>query len=59
VIEEPVAPLLHVNVAPVAPDAVSVEEPQVLSTVIVGLAGTARGAAVALLLGALSQPFTV
>jgi hypothetical protein len=59
VIASVVAPVLHRNVAPVAPVAVNVEEPQMFSTATFGAAGIDLGAAVALADGLLVQPFSV
>ena len=57
VMEGVVAPLLHINV-PVYPLAVNTELPQLLTTVMIGAAGVAFGADVALRV-ALVHPFTV
>ena len=54
-----VAALLHKNVAPPSPAAVSTELPQSLITDIVGADGIALGAAVTLAEDGLVHPFTV
>ena len=58
-IELPVPPLLHVNVAPASPDAVNNELPQLFCTDTEGAPGMVFGAAVAMIDGADVQPFTL